>query len=151
VDADLLEALLGEGFVEYYARWALHKCDNDAARARHALKHWGSKTRDGSSNGSAPSMATEACHQRATFVGADRVRQGGAPELPAPPPEADVPPGAGGLERWEVEDEATEAAVAAEVQRVQRDPLSCYDVDIRDEEVALQELHAWLLAQPSVP
>jgi hypothetical protein len=56
--------------------------------------------------------------------------------------------GSGGGEATPEEDYDAEAeeALANTVHRAQQDPLACYDVDVGDEEAALQELKEWLAA-----
>ena len=41
----MVDSLVADGYTEYYARWALYKCDGDRTRALAALEAWGSKTR----------------------------------------------------------------------------------------------------------
>jgi hypothetical protein len=45
-------------------------------------------------------------------------------------------------------DAEAEEALASTVYRAQQDPLACYDVDVADEEAALQDLKAWLATPP---
>lgn len=43
VDSQMLQRLVDTGFQEYYARWALRRCNGDLQQSQAALQAWGRK------------------------------------------------------------------------------------------------------------
>jgi hypothetical protein len=157
VGQEHVDALQAEGHDEYYARWALQKCDGDMDRSRAALRAWAQQSAAGASGD-----ASDATTGAAQAAPGDR---GACP--PPPPPAASgraVADGQGAAAEQhseaasaqegdgsaegsggssDIDHEAEEALLSAATKQ-QRDPLAAYDVDVSDEAAALAELHAWL-------
>ena len=205
VDAAAVAELTAAGYTEYYARFALHKCDGDLPQARSALVAWGPRSKgEPGELGAAESTGTAAAsgmehgaeahagqgaeqsadssvavyrhvysrtkwivglccgatawqrkgkitkHQRASAERGGRTEaSAGAGSSGAEVPQCPASPTRAAAAQDELEPGVREAErkVTSAVRERKGDPLAAYDADVRAEEAALAELHAWINSQ----
>jgi hypothetical protein len=167
VEAWQVEALAVRGYREYYVRHALRKCAGDHERALRALQDWGpvalaQAQGQGRGGAAAAGQAAEAqAGAEAEAAGdeprpAEEAEEGAAgaagasvPGTPPPPEPADPSAGregGGGGGGPGSDSDSGDEAERELVGHVDDDPLSAYDLDVREEGELVRELLARIAA-----